>query len=72
MNRTHEFLISGDAQTYDRLGFRYTEGEEFVRMLHPDSQHSEQEVQVPLDVVRELQRYFRAVMNSLPENDVET
>lgn len=67
MSRTHEFLLAGDAQSYDRLGFRYTEGEQFVRLIHPDSQHSEQEVRVPLDAVRELQRYFAAVMNSLPE-----
>lgn len=67
MSRTHEFLLAGDASTYNRLGFRYTEGEDFVRLIHPDSENSEQEVRVPLSDVRELQRYFAAVMNSQPE-----
>lgn len=69
MSRTHEFLLAGDAQTYNRLGFRFTEGEQFMRLLHPDSQYSEQEVKVSLDEVRELQRFLAAAMPALPESD---
>lgn len=68
MTRTHEFLLAGDSSSYNRLGFRYTEGEEFVLLLHPDSQHSEQEVRVPLDEIRQLERYLRGVLGTLPED----
>jgi len=62
IRRTHEFLLDGDAQTYNRLGFRYTEGDAFVELLHPDSQHGEQAVQVPFEDFTDLAGFAADVL----------
>lgn len=61
MTRTHELLLTGDAQTWDRLGWRYTEGSPNVVLLHPDSQHSEQSYPMSLEQVGACAEYFRQV-----------
>lgn len=44
--RTHELVFNEDTPdryVRNRLGFEYSEGKNYVTLLHPDSQNSEQE-----------------------------
>ena len=59
--RTHEFLLSGDAQSYDRLGFRYTEGDRHIELIHPDSQHSEQKTNLVFDEFQSLLSFLQEI-----------
>lgn len=61
MRRIHELLLDGDAQSYNRLGFTYTEGSVNAWLLHPDSQHSEQAVTVTRDQVNALKIYLEEI-----------
>jgi hypothetical protein len=73
VQRTHELLLDGDAQSYNRLGFRYTVGDVGLEMLHPDSQHSEQTLVLTHEQVSALGLYLSEVdalmSNAKPETD---
>lgn len=65
--RTHEFLLDGDASSYNRLGFRYTEGQPYAAFYRPDSQHSEQESKVPYDDLAGLEKFLTEVLHIMKE-----
>lgn len=68
MKRIHELLLNdGDAQSYNRLGLTYTEGDTGVLLLHPDSQHSEQSTPLSRDQIAALKVYLEDIEQHLDD-----
>ena len=65
--RSHEFLLDGDAATMSRLGFSYTEGQMYATFYRPDSQYSEQESKVPYDDLAALAKFLTEVLPIMKE-----
>lgn len=61
--RTHQFLLAGDTdgQVSNRWGLIYTEGAHIATALRPDSQYSEERMDVLVDEVREFGQFLLEV-----------
>lgn len=65
MQRTHEFLLDGDAQSYNRLGVGYVESSDRATLYHPDSQHSEQTVVLWKSEIEQLHQFLGEVLEMM-------
>lgn len=70
-DRTHEYMLFGAEDTYDRLGFRYTEGKRVAWLYHPDSQHGTQVKELSLDEMQGLLRFLEEVVPIFESTQVD-